>query len=136
MSIEINAQVAQRLHDEQIIWLTTVRADGMPLPTPVWFLWDGATFLIFSQPSALKLHNVAAHPQVALNLHTDEHGGSVVVITGTAQLDTAPVTAEQFNAYVEKYRAGIKMIGMTPESMAKDYSVALRITPVRVRTSD
>ena len=35
MAIEINETVAQRLRDEQIIWFTTVRADGTPTPTPV-----------------------------------------------------------------------------------------------------
>jgi hypothetical protein len=37
-------------------------------------------------------------------------------------------------AYVDKYREGIKQLGMTPEQMAADYSVALRVTPTRIRT--
>ena len=45
-----NAHVEQRLREEPIIWLTTVRPDGRPHTVPVWFLWDGETFLIFSQP--------------------------------------------------------------------------------------
>ncbi|MFN8493100.1 MAG: pyridoxamine 5'-phosphate oxidase family protein [Caldilineaceae bacterium] len=85
MPIEINDTVAQRLQNEQIIWFTTVRADGAPQPTPVWFLWTNNSFLIFSQPTALKVRNLQHNPKVALNFHTDEYGGNVVVFTGEAR---------------------------------------------------
>ena len=55
MPPEISRKVKQRLRRELVIWLTTVRRDGMPQPTPVWFLWDGDTFLIYSQPNTRKL---------------------------------------------------------------------------------
>src|SRR6266567_8780789 len=50
-----NAHVEQRLREEPIVWFTTVRPDGRPHTVPVWFLWDGETFLIFSQPGNLKI---------------------------------------------------------------------------------
>jgi len=136
MSIEINEKVAQRLQDEQIIWLTTVRADGTPQPTPVWFLWTDNAFLIFTQPAALKVRNIQANPTVALNFHTDLDGGSVVVFTGTALLDPNSVSGEERAAYLKKYAEGIKMIEMTPESMEEVFSAALRVTPTRLRVSD
>ena len=136
MSIEINEKVAQRLQDEQIIWLTTVRADGTPQPTPVWFLWTNNAFLIFSQPAALKLRNIQNNPKVALNFHTDEYGGNVVVFTGEAELDPNPVPTAERAAYLKKYAEGIKMIEMTPESMEAVFSAALRITPTRVRVGE
>lgn len=45
-STEIGARAERRLREEEIAWLTTVRADGQPQSVPVWFLWDGDTFLI------------------------------------------------------------------------------------------
>jgi hypothetical protein len=51
MAIEIPSQVTERLAKEQIIWLTTT-ADGTPLPNPVWFLWDGKQFLVFTEPGS------------------------------------------------------------------------------------
>jgi len=133
MSITINEEVATRLRDEQIVWLTTIREDLTPLPTPVWFLWDGTSFLIFSQPSALKVRNIAKHPKVAVNLRADELGGNVVVFTGEAYADPAPVPPAQLEAYLQKYREGIKMLEMTPESLLGTYSTALRVVPTRVR---
>ncbi len=136
MSIEINETVTQRLQNEQIIWLTTVRADGTPQPTPVWFLWTNNSFLIFSQPVALKVRNLQHNPKVALNFHTDEYGGSVVVFTGEASVDPNPVTAEERAAYLKKYEEGIKMIEMTPESMEAVYSTAIRVKVTRVRAGE
>jgi hypothetical protein len=40
--------------------------------------------------------------------------------------------ATQVPAYVEKYRQGMKRIGMTPEMFARTYSIALKLTPSRV----
>ncbi|MCG8351621.1 MAG: TIGR03667 family PPOX class F420-dependent oxidoreductase [Chloroflexales bacterium] len=130
---EFGARVVRRLNDEQIIWLTTVDSQQMPQPVPVWFLWDGATFLIYSQPNTPKLRNIARNPQVALHLDGDGRGGNIVVLTGTAQIiDSAPLATDA-PVYLEKYREGIKRIQMTPESFAQSYSVTVRVTPTRVR---
>jgi len=43
-------RAARRLAEEKIIWLTTMDNLGHPQPRPVWFLWNGASILIFSQP--------------------------------------------------------------------------------------
>jgi PPOX class probable F420-dependent enzyme len=64
------ARADQRLRSEQILWLTTVRADGQPQASPVWFLWDGTTLLVFSRPDAQKLRNLAANPRVAVHLES------------------------------------------------------------------
>lgn len=134
MTIELNDRVTERLQHEQIIWLTTVRTDGMPTPTPVWFHWDGAQVLIFSQPNALKVRNIRANPNVALHFHTDAEGGDVAILLGTAQINEPPVAATQLAAYLAKYTEGIKMINMTPESLQQAYSTALRVTPTHLRT--
>jgi len=51
LSTDFGARVARRLDDEIMIWLTTVRADGTPQPSPVWFLWIDQSILIYSQPN-------------------------------------------------------------------------------------
>jgi PPOX class probable F420-dependent enzyme len=49
-STDFGARVARRLADETIGWLVTVDAEGTPQPSPVWYLWDGETILIYSNP--------------------------------------------------------------------------------------
>ena len=129
----IDAELEIRLREEKIAWLTTVRSDGTPLPVPVWFLWQDGKFLIYSQPNARKIHNIARNPRVAINLNSDEWGNSIAVFTGTASVDADALPAHEVSAYLEKYREGITQIEMTPESMAKEYSSAIYVQPTWVR---
>jgi PPOX class probable F420-dependent enzyme len=121
------------LATERIIWLTTVSPSGVPHPRPVWFLWDGETFLIYSQPDTFKLEHIAAKPNVALNLDGDGLGGNIVVFTGQIRLDLTAPPAYQVLEYVTKYQPGFERINMTAEGFAAAYSVPLRVTPTRLR---
>jgi PPOX class probable F420-dependent enzyme len=47
---EAGKRAQRRLHEEEIAWLTTVRADGQPQSVPVWFLYKDGAFLLYSQP--------------------------------------------------------------------------------------
>ena len=133
LSTPYGARVARRLHDEQVIWLTTVGHSGTPQPNPVWFLWDGDSFLIYTQPASSKVHNLRHNPRVALHFDSGEDGEDVMVFTGIAVLDESAPLAHQNIAYLEKYRSGIADIQMTPESMGESYNVAIRIRPDKVR---
>lgn len=133
LTTEFGARVARRLQEEIVIWLTTVRADGTPQPSPVWFLWDGATILIYSRPETPKVRNIGHNPRVALAFDSDGRGGNIVILTGRAVIDRSTPPATQVPAYLDKYRAGIASIGMTPERFAAAYSVPVRVTPAHLR---
>jgi PPOX class probable F420-dependent enzyme len=132
-SSEFGGRAARRLGDALIYWLVTVGPDGTPQPGPVWALWDGETFLIYSQPDTPKLRNIAARPGVALHLDGDGRGGDIVIVTGDAHTVPDAPPADRVPEYVAKYRDGIRRIGMTPESFARAYSVAVRVTPRNLR---
>jgi PPOX class probable F420-dependent enzyme len=127
------ARADRRLRSEQILWLTTVRGDGQPQSSPVWFLWDGETFLIFSQPDAQKLRNLAGNPRVAVHLESEGTADEGLTIDGTAAVDPDAPPSDRIEEYQVKYREGIKALGWTPAKLAGDFSVAIRIRPTRVR---
>lgn len=133
MSTPFGARVARRLEEERIIWLVTVAPGGMPQPLPVWFDWDGATFLIYSQPDTFKLRNIAQNPQVALHLDGDGAGGDIVVFLGEARLDPSAPPAHAHATFVARYTQGFARIGMNAEQFAHTFSVALRVTPHKLR---
>jgi PPOX class probable F420-dependent enzyme len=130
-ALKYSPQVERRLRDEQIIWLTTVRADGTPEPNPVWFYWDGSSFLIYGKRDSHKLNHIARNPRVALNLNLDEHGGNVAIFTGEARIEST--TDPLDSTYLAKYRTGIQQIGLTPDTFARDYGVRIRVTPTSAR---
>jgi len=122
------------LKTERVVWLTTVSADGTPQPNAVWFIWDGNTALMYSIPNQAKLKNIARNPRVALNLDSKKRGDNIVILTGTAAVDTGAPPLNKNRAYMAKYRAEIARLKLgTPAKMASEYSVAVRITPKKLR---
>lgn len=128
---DAGGRAKRRLREEEVAWMTTVRADGQPQSVPVWFLWDGEGFLIYSQQGRQKLKNIARNPRVGLNLNSNARGGDVVRVEGKAEVDASAPPAGEVEAYVEKYREGIARIGFDVDSFARTYSVAVRVTPER-----
>ena len=132
-SKEAHARADRRLRSEQVAWLTTVRADGQAQSTPVWFLWDGSTFLVYSQPDAPKVANLAANPKVSLHLNDDGAGDDVVTFEGAATVEPDTPRADRVEDYLAKYQAAIAALGYEPGPFARTYSTAIRVRPTRVR---
>lgn len=128
-----SAEALRRLAQEPIIWLTTVRGNGQPQTSPVWFLFTGSEFLVYSLPGTARISNIEHNARVSLNLDGNGRGGDIVTIEGEARLDPGAPPSNDVPEYQEKYRAFIDRNGWTPESFAGDYPVALRIRPTRVR---
>ena len=119
-----DAHIERRLRGEPIIWLSSVRPDGRPHLVPVWFLWDGSSFLIFSQPNAQKVRNLRHNPQVMVALEAADEGEA-------ALLDDPTITP-LLPAYVEKYAALLQRIKSDPATMAASYTQAIRVIPTRL----
>ncbi len=132
-STDFGARVATHLADDQVVWLTTVRANGLPEPSPVWFLWDGEAIWVFSQDNALKVRNIIDRPNVSLNFNSTEHGDDVVIITGSAEVQRDAPQVHHVPAYVTKYAGGFESLNMSPADFGASYSVPIRITPTKLR---
>jgi PPOX class probable F420-dependent enzyme len=132
MPTQIPAKFDSRIASAQHVWFTTVREDGMPQPTPVWFVREGDTFLIYTTPDSQKVANIRANPHAALGWATDDTGYFVVAM-GTAAIDEAAPPAKQNAAYIDKYTEGIAGIGMTPDSFSEQFSLPVRVMPTQVR---
>ena len=130
---EFGQRVLRRLQDDRMTWLTTVDSNGTPQPRPVWFLWTGQDFIVYSQPDTRKLDHIHENPQVALHLDGDGQGGDIIVLTGEARVDTSIPPANQVSKYVAKYAWGFERIGMTAQAFAQNYSVPIRVTPHKLR---
>jgi PPOX class probable F420-dependent enzyme len=132
-STERGRHVAQRLREDVIAWLTTVRPSGQPDNVPVWFYWDGESILIYSRPDNTKVHNLAQNPRVSVALDNTNNGGDVIRIEGVAERVTDAPPATDVPAFVEKYGERIAYIGYDPAGFAAAYSAAIRVTPTKYR---
>ena len=57
LEAESAAWARRHLAADVVGWLTTVAADGRVQSSPVSFLWDGETVLVYSKPDAPKIRN-------------------------------------------------------------------------------
>lgn len=130
-STSAGAKAAALIADAYVVWLTTVRRNGQPQASPVWFVVDGGEFLVYSLEGTARTANIAANPRVSLNLDSNA-GGDVVSVEGLARVAEGPSSLEN-PAYQAKYHNGMARIGHTPESFAARYPIPIRISPTRWR---
>ena len=130
LNTDLGARLNERLQQEDIIWFTTVSPDGRPLPNPVWFDWDGEAITVYSQPESHRVHNIQRNPRVSLHLQgVDGLGNNVVIIQGEATLRPGnPVIPAR---YWDKYTKFLQT--MTADEMTREYSVEIRVVPLKVR---
>jgi PPOX class probable F420-dependent enzyme len=117
------------LADEPVIWLSTVREDGLPHLVPVWFWWDGETVLVFSKPHAVKVRALRANPRAMIALGEPDDDFDVAMVEAHAELlDETPTVPEAFFAkYAGKLAAGM----LDRETFRATYTQAIRLTPTR-----
>lgn len=134
-SSKLGRKARRHLKQEYFIWLTTVDLRSAPQPRPVWFIWEGDTILIYSQPGAFKLKHIINNPNVSLHFNTLDARGEedVLIMSGVAQIDPKAQPANKVSAYLRKYREGIKSLGSAPEPFAQEYSTAIRIQLTSLR---
>lgn len=123
--------VDERLRAADVAWITTVNSSGQPQSSPVWFHWDGATFLVLSQPTATKVTNVVANAKVAIHLDGAAPGTTVVTVEGVAAL--VDITKARLADYVTKYGDGITRLGSDPDAYLNEFSASIVIQPTRAR---
>lgn len=126
-SSDLGARAEHRLRNERTVWLVTVAPDGSPSVRPVWFVWDGESFLVFSQPNAAKVRHIAENPKVCLHLDADAFGENIVIVNGEARIAPDHPPADQTAAYVEKYGWGFDRLGVSASAYAADYSTPILI---------
>ncbi|MCG5469531.1 pyridoxamine 5'-phosphate oxidase family protein [Micromonospora sp. LAH09] len=94
------ADVEERLSRELNVWLCTLRRDGSPHLTPVWFVYLCATFWVGCESRSVKARNVLADPRVSLAL---EGGDAPVVAEGAARVHRDGFPSPVVEAFARKY---------------------------------
>ncbi|MGP4050959.1 pyridoxamine 5'-phosphate oxidase family protein [Streptomyces sp. 2A115] len=95
------AAVRDRLAQEKNVWLSTVRPDGSPHVTPVWFVFLRGSWWIGADGDSVKVRNVETFSRVSLAL---EDGRFPVVAEGEAVLHRGLFPEKITDAFATKYR--------------------------------
>jgi PPOX class probable F420-dependent enzyme len=83
--------------------LAFVATDGTPRVLPIWFHWDGQQLLMGTQPNAAKLKALAQNPKVAITIDDNTFPNKVLLIRGTAKIDTVDGVVPGWALAAERY---------------------------------
>jgi Pyridoxamine 5'-phosphate oxidase len=106
----LNDPLAQELMGSKIparVAYTSV--DGSPRVVPLGFHWNGEQFVICTVPGSPKVRALTAHPQVALTIDTDTFPPHVLLVRGSASLETVEGVPPE---YLEAARKQVSEAGM------------------------
>ncbi len=110
----------------------SLRRDGAPHLTPVWFRWDGKSVTIWTTDTRAWVRNLRRDPRVAFSVQTFEAPYPAVLIRGLASLTTGDdpavlgeiraitsryVEPEEVEQYIDDWPALRTIVTITPDSV-------------------
>jgi hypothetical protein len=102
--------------------LAYVWHDGTPRVIPIWFHWNGEEFVLGTPPNAPKVKVLLQNSKVALTIDTDTWPHKVLLIRGTAKVETVNGVVPEYAAAAQRYfgeergRAWVEQVrGMFPQ---------------------
>jgi Pyridoxamine 5'-phosphate oxidase len=78
----------QLLRDEPILHLSYTGRDGGPRVIPIGYIWDGASFQMWTIPGSPKVPALRADPRVAITIDIPGPPPRVLLVRGRAALAT------------------------------------------------
>ena len=115
---ELSPEALEKLTTALNIWVGSVKPDGNPHLTPVWFVYHEGDLYISIDPKSVKSRNIRLNPHVALAL---EDGLHPVICEGRAALLEQPWPADVLDVYLQKYEWDL--------TSEEQYNQLVRITP-------
>lgn len=119
------AEIAGFISDHGTAVLTTLRADGRPVPLPIWYVaFDGS--LYFQTPlRSRKVGNIERDPRVAVLIDDGQRWEHLrgVLIQGTAELVTCEtVLARVLSAFADLFADLTGPAGTLPSAVSARYA--------------
>ncbi len=105
MSTDLSPPAESFLEKQPNLVLGTIRKDGSPQASPVWYLWTGSSFLISTVDTAAKWKNLQRDPRCSVCVD-DPATGQMIVAYGKTELTTESVEDQTRVLQVLPGRAG------------------------------
>jgi PPOX class probable F420-dependent enzyme len=104
-------------------FLATLMPDGSPQVTPVWFLYDGAKFIVNSARGRVKDKNMHANAKVALSISDPDNPYAHVSVRGTVTKVTEEGADAMIDSLTKKYMGKDKYPFRSPGEVRVTYEI-------------
>ena len=122
-------EISDILAEPHLCHLATVRPDGRPHVTPIWYIEVNGKAFVMAGANSVKFRNVRRNPKVSLSIGTDQRPYKYVVLEGDGRI-TDDNLAQVIERIASRYR-GPEM----GRAYARDLIAAgeIRVLEVEVR---
>ena len=90
-------EISDLLAEPHLCHLATVRPDGRPHVTPIWYMEENGIAFVMAGANSVKFRNVRQNPKVSLSIATDRRPYKYVVLEGEGR-----VTEDNLNQVTER----------------------------------
>ena len=108
--------------------LATLRSDGSPQVSPVWYEYDGQKLLVIADKSTAKTHNIRRDARIMLSIPTPTEPYKYVLIEGTAKVTEIDVDKVTISICI-RYRGQSRGTEFARELLADGSTVVIEVTP-------
>ncbi len=128
---EITPVVEQFLAGQPNLILATLRRNGGPQLSPVWFVWRDGAFFISTITSTAKWSNLVRDPRCSGIV--DDPEGQYVYVSGVAELDDGDVS-DTTQEIVRRYKSEEEFGPYMESIYGEGHRGIIRLAPDRVVT--
>jgi len=129
----ISKEIAKFLDEPLMTTFTSLRSDGSPHVSPMWYQYEGGKFFCQVSNRAVKTQNVRNDPRVALCIATQHPTSKCVMVYGTCEVSRHDVS-ERVYSISRRYHGMQKGSSFAKEILGSEDMVILVVTPSRVVT--
>ena len=112
--------------------LATVRKDGRPHVTPIWFDLDGDILLFTTWHEAVKAANIRRDPRVSICIDDEKPPFSYVIIEGRATMADEPEALAYWATRIAGRYMGADLAEAYGQRNSVKGELLVRVTPTRI----
>jgi PPOX class probable F420-dependent enzyme len=127
-------EIEDFLSESNIARIATVKPDGSPHVTPVWYLWENNQLLILIMKGSVKESNIKQKKKVAVTVDSNTAPNKGVIIEGTAKIEE--LTEEIERRICQRYLKKENLDEYLELSHGYYPQILIRIQPEKIITWD
>ena len=124
---DIPESVRDLLDKEGFAHLATLRADGTPQVTPMWFGFDGEHILFSTTTRRQKYRNLRRNPNVAFSITDPDDPYRYLEVRGVI----AEIGEDEGNEFINSMAKKYRDLDLYPWDGPGDKRVVIKVTPVK-----
>ena len=138
MPVMTNTETKEFLNRSLIATLVTLRQDGSPHASPMWYMYQDGKFYSGTGRESLKVRNIQRDDRVSLCISTHDEPYQYIVVDGTCEIVKGD--AKRMSLRIGARYLGEKSANAFSEAMIqriqRGESVMLVITPTKILTEN